>query len=136
MVPVVDHIGVAVPDLERAVPLWSAILGRPPGGRESVPSEGVRLVFFGRGGGRVELLEPTQDDSAVGRFLRRRGPGLHHVCLAVEDLDAAVGRARAEGAELVPPGIREGAGGSRVAFLHPRSTGGILLELSERPPAA
>lgn len=134
MVPVVDHIGVAVHDLERAVPLWSAILGRAPGGRESVEPEGVRLVFFGRGAGRVELLEPTHDDSPVGRFLRRRGPGLHHVCLAVDDLEGAVRRARVEGAELVPPGIREGAGGSRVAFLHPRSTGGILLELSEREP--
>lgn len=135
MVPVVDHIGIAVPDLERALRLWSALLGRPPRGRESVASEGVRLAFFGEGAGRVELLEPLGTDSPVGRFLRRRGGGVHHVCLRVEDLEAALGRAREAGAELVPPGIREGAGGSRVAFLHPRSTGGILLELSERSSA-
>lgn len=131
MVPVVDHIGIAVPSLAGAEPLWTAILGRPPGGRETVASEGVRVAFFGEGAGRVELLEPTRPDSPVGRFLERRGPGVHHVCLRVADLQQAVRRAREAGAELVPPGIRSGAGETRVAFLHPRSTGGLLLELSE-----
>ncbi len=134
MVPVIDHIGVAVPSLERAEPLWAALLGRPASGHETVPSEGVRVAFFGQGAGRVELLEPTEPDSPVGRFLRRRGPGVHHVCLRVSALEDAVRRAREVGAELVPPGIRSGAGGSRVAFLHPRSTGGLLLELREPAP--
>lgn len=134
MVPVVDHIGIAVPSLEGAEPLWTAILGRPPAGRETVASEGVRVAFFGEGAGRVELLEPTRPDSPVGRFLERRGPGVHHVCLRVADLEGAVRRAREAGAELVPPGIRSGAGETRVAFLHPRSTGGLLLELSEAEP--
>lgn len=134
MVPVVDHIGIAVPSLEGAEPLWTAILGRPPAGRETVASEGVRVAFFGEGAGRVELLEPTRPDSPVGRFLERRGAGVHHVCLRVADLERAVRRAREAGAELAPPGIRSGAGETRVAFLHPRSTGGLLLELSEAEP--
>lgn len=131
MVPVVDHIGIAVPALEEAVRLYTAILGREAGGRETVASEGVRLAFFGEGPGRVELLEPTGPDSPVARFLARRGAGVHHVCLRVPDLHEAVDRAREAGAELIPPGIRRGAGGRRVAFLHPRSAGGILLELAE-----
>ncbi|HKK08153.1 MAG TPA: VOC family protein, partial [Gemmatimonadota bacterium] len=85
----------------------------------------------GEGAGRVELLEPTAPDTPVGRFLERHGPGLHHVCLTVPDLDGALERAREEGGEPLPPGIRTGAGGTRVAFLHPRSAGGVLLELSE-----
>lgn len=129
--PKIDHVGIAVKSLERAAGLYAELLGEEPAGREEVPGEGVEVAFFGRGGGRVELLEPTDDESAVARFLERRGPGIHHVCLRVEDVEAAVERATAAGAELVPPGIRTGAGGSRVAFLHPRSTGGVLLELTE-----
>lgn len=129
----IDHIGIAVNSLDAAVPLWRRILGESPAGREEVEGEAVRVVFFGRGPGRVELLEPTGPDSAVARHLERRGPGVHHVCLRVDDLEAAVERAVEDGAELIPPGMREGAGGHRVAFLHPRTTGGVLLELSEAP---
>lgn len=129
----IDHVGIAVNSLEEAVPLWRGVLGEPPAGREEVEGEKVRVAFFGEGAGRVELLEPTAPDSAVARHLERRGEGVHHVCLRVEDLEAAVERAVDGGAELVPPGVREGAGGHRVAFLHPRTTGGVLLELSEAP---
>lgn len=134
----IDHVGIAVRSLEDAVPLYRALLGEPPAGRETVEAEGVTVAFFGEGAGRVELLEPTGSHSPVGRFLERHGPGLHHVCLTVDDLDAALEGARAEGAEPLPPGVRTGAEGSRVAFLHPRSTDGVLLELRERgeaPPA-
>lgn len=127
-----DHLAIAVDSLEEAAPLWTSVLDRNESGREEVPSEGVRVAFLGQGEGRIELLEPTDPDSAVGRHLERRGPGLHHVCLAVEDLDAALDRAEAAGAEAVPPRIREGAGGRRVAFLHPASAGGVLVELAER----
>lgn len=129
----VDHIGIAVNSLEEAIPLYRALLGRPPDGRETVGAEGVRVAFFGRGSGRVELLEPTEPDSPVARFLGKRGPGVHHVCLEVPDLARALERARASGAKPIPPGVRTGAGGRRVAFLHPRTTGGVLLELSEAP---
>lgn len=129
--PKIDHLGIAVNSLETSIPLYTALLGENPAGREEVPSEGVRVAFFGRGGGRVELLEPTGDDSPVAVFLDRRGPGLHHVCLSVADLDEAVLRAEETGATLVPPGIRSGAEGRRVAFLHPRTAGGVLIELVE-----
>lgn len=127
----VDHVGIAVNALSESVPLYEALLRMPASGRETIESEGVRVAFFGRGAGRVELLEPTGPETAVGRFLARRGEGLHHVCLAVDDLDAALSGARQRGAEPLPPGVRVGAGGRRVAFLHPRSTGGVLLELVE-----
>ena len=127
----VPKIGIAVNSLEASIPLYAALLGVNPAGREEVPSEGVRVAFFGRGGGRVELLEPTGDDSPIAAFLDRRGPGLHHVCLSVADLDEAVLRAEETGATLVPPGIRSGAEGRRVAFLHPRTAGGVLIELVE-----
>lgn len=126
----IDHIGIAVNSLAGAVPVWIALLGENPAGEEEVPGEGVRVAFFGRGPGRVELLEPTRDDSPVARHIERRGPGVHHVCLAVEDLEAALRRAEAAGLALLPPGIRKGAGGRLVAFLHPRSAGGVLVELS------
>lgn len=131
--PPIDHVGIAVRSLEEAIPLWRSLLGSSPTGRESVASESVRVAFFGQGAGRVELLEPTDPDSPVGRFMERRGPGVHHVCLTVTDLDAAFDRAREAGLEPLDPGIREGAGGHRVAFFHPRDTGGVLVELSERP---
>lgn len=132
-VSIIDHVGIAVNSLRTAVPLYRALLGSEPAGEETVTSERVRVAFFGEGPGRVELLEPTDDTSAIARFLERSGPGLHHVCLRVPDLDAAVERSAEGGATVVPPGIREGAGGARVAFLHPGSTGGVLLELVEEP---
>lgn len=129
--PKIDHVGIAVRSLESAARLYAAVLGEEVTGREEVEDEGVRVAFFGEDGGRVELLEPRDEGSAVARFLDRHGPGIHHVCLRVADVEAAVDRASAAGAELVPPGIRTGAGGRRVAFLHPRSTEGVLVELAE-----
>jgi methylmalonyl-CoA epimerase len=126
----IDHIGIAVNSLAEAVPVWTALLGENPAGEEEVPAEGVRVAFFGRGPGRVELLEPTGDDSPIARHLARRGAGVHHVCLAVDDLRSALARAEAAGLELLPPGVRKGAGSREVAFLHPRSAGGVLIELS------
>lgn len=130
-VPIIDHLGIAVNSLETSIPLYAALLGENPGGREEVPAEGVRVAFFGHGAGRIELLEPTGEESPIAVFLARRGPGLHHVCLRVADLGKAIERARTEGVHVVPPGIRTGAEGRRVAFLHPRTTGGVLIELAE-----
>jgi methylmalonyl-CoA/ethylmalonyl-CoA epimerase len=126
----IDHIGIAVNSLATAVPIWTALLGQNPAGEEEVPGEDVRVAFFGTGRGRIELLEPTREDSPIARHLERRGAGVHHVCLAVDDLPAALARAAAAGLDLLPPGIRAGAGGREVAFLHPRSAGGVLIELS------
>ena len=125
----IDHIGIAVNSLLSAVPVFEAILGENPAGRESVPSEHVEVAFFGHGEGRIELLEPTGPASPVARFLERHGPGLHHVCLRVVDIDDTLARLAGSGILPVPPGVRAGAEGSRVAFLHPRDCGGVLLEL-------
>jgi len=130
-VPIIDHVGIAVNSLDRAVPKWTAILGQDPRGQEIVPSERVRVAFFGEGPGRVELLEPTSPDSPIARHLEARGEGIHHVCVRVPDIDEAVRRAEAAGARAIPPAIRGGAEGARVSFLHPKTTGGILLELRE-----
>lgn len=132
----IDHLAVAVNSLEESVPLWSALLGEKASGREEVSDEGVRVAFFGEGPGRIELLEPASAETPVGRFLRRQGPGLHHVCLRVPLLEDALERAEEAGAEILEPRIRQGAGTRRVAFLHPRSTGGVLVELSEVPVGA
>lgn len=127
----IDHVGIAVNSLRAAEPVYRALLDGGPDGREEVEEEGVRVSLFGRGAGRVELLEPSDPDSAVGRFLERHGPGVHHVCLRVGEIEAALERAEEAGAEVVPPRVRRGAGGRPVAFLHPRSTGGVLVELTE-----
>lgn len=127
----IDHIGIAVNSLAEAVPAFSALLGTNSGGEEDVPSEGVRVAFFGTGSGRIELLEPTDSDSPVARFLAKRGEGVHHVCLAVDDLETALERAEGAGLQVLEPRIRGGAGARRVAFLDPGTTSGVLIELSE-----
>jgi methylmalonyl-CoA/ethylmalonyl-CoA epimerase len=127
----IDHIGIAVNSLESAVPVYRDLLGVNPVGRESVPSEGVEVAFFGRGPGRVELLEPTDPDSPVAGFLHKRGPGLHHICFSVTDLEATLDRLAGTGITPIPPGVRRGSGGHAVAFLHPRDMDGVLVELSE-----
>ncbi len=133
-VPKIDHLGIAVNSLKASVPLYAALLGENPEAQEDVPSEGVRIAFFGTGTGRIELLESTREDSAIAAFLARRGPGLHHVCIVVVDLDEALRRARGAGADVLPPDVQIGAKGRRVAFLHPRTAGGVLIELAEAHP--
>ncbi|MFQ5746410.1 MAG: methylmalonyl-CoA epimerase [Gemmatimonadota bacterium] len=128
----IDHIGIAVRSLADAVPLYARLLGQNPRGVETVPAERVRVAFFDMGDSAVELLEATDPESEIARFVEGRGPGIHHVCLAVPDVRAALERAEAEGARPVPPGVRTGAGGREVAFLHPASTGGVLIELVEQ----
>lgn len=126
-----EHVAIAVEDLDAAVSIYSSLLGQPDSGREVVESEQVRVAFFELGDSRLELLEPTAEDSPVGRFLKRRGPGLHHIALEVPDIESALERCRGAGLEPVGEAPRRGAAGRRVAFLHPGSTCGVLLELSE-----
>lgn len=124
-----DHVGVAVASIDEALPLWQSLVGAEGSGREIVDSQGVEVVFIGSGAGRIELLAPTRADSPVARFLERRGPGIHHVCYRVPDIRAALAEARADGLDLIDQEPRSGAHGHQVAFLHPRSTGGVLVEL-------
>ena len=129
--PIIDHVGIAVNSLEAAIPRWTALLGTPPTNEQLVESERVRIAFFGEGAGRIELLEPTDVKSAIARHLESRGEGVHHVCLLVKDLDTSLREAADAGAAPIPPAVREGSEGARVSFLHPRSVGGILIELRE-----
>ncbi len=125
-----DHVGIAVRSLDRRLRFWTEALGLESEGTEAVESEGVRVAILRAGGSRIELLEPQRDDSAIARYLEKRGEGIHHLTLEVDDLDAALSRAAGAGAEILGEGARPGAGGRRVAFLHPRSSGGVLVEIA------
>jgi methylmalonyl-CoA epimerase len=129
----IDHIGVAVSDLDAALELYGASLGMPDVHRETVAEQGVEAVLLDVGDGHVELLAALGTDTPVGRFLDRRGPGLHHVAYRVHDIDAALQDARAAGLRLLDERPRDGIRGSRVAFLHPASTGGVLTEIVQPP---
>ncbi len=129
----IDHIGIAVSSIEQALRFWRDALGLAPGAPEEVPSEGVRVVFLPMGESRLELLEALGPTSPIAKFIAKRGEGIHHICFRVEDLDAALSALEERGARPIAPRTRIGAGGRRIAFVHPGSTGGVLLELKEYP---
>ena len=128
------HIGVAVANLEEAIRAYRA-LGLAVEKVEEVPSEKVRVAFLPVGEAHLELLEPTDPASPVARFLEKRGPGLHHLCFAVQDIGKALASAQAAGLAPLDPAPRPGAGGAQVCFFHPKSTGGVLVELWQDPHA-
>jgi LAO/AO transport system kinase len=132
----IDHIGVAVRDLAAAARVYERVLGLPASEPETLPADRVTAAFVPVGAMRIELLEPTDADGPVARFLARRGEGVHHIAVAVPDLEAALARARDAGVSAVDESPRPGAHGRRIAFLHPRDTHGVLIELVERPPRA
>jgi methylmalonyl-CoA epimerase len=134
MFELIDHVGVAVDDLDGALALYEQTFGMPVAHRETVEQQGVEAVLLDVGACHVELLRPLGDDTAVGKFLAKRGPGLHHVAYRVDDIEAALASLRDEGVELIDSEPRTGIRSSRVAFLHPRATGGVLTEIVE--PAA
>ena len=127
--PRIAHIGIAVRDLEALVPFYRDVLGMPETPIDDWDS--ARIVGLVAGESLVELLEADTSDSPIGRFVAKRGPGIHHVCFAVDDLDGALERCRAAGIRLIDDTPRIGAEGKRIAFLHPSATGGVLVELSE-----
>jgi methylmalonyl-CoA/ethylmalonyl-CoA epimerase len=124
-------VGVAVEDIDAALELYEGTFAMPLAHRETVEEQGVEAVLLDVGDGHVELLRPLGPETAVGKFLERKGPGLHHVAYAVDDIDATLERLAAAGLELIDREPRVGIRGSRVAFLHPRSTGGVLTEIVE-----
>jgi methylmalonyl-CoA epimerase len=130
----IDHVGIAVADLDAAIALHEGTYGMRLAHRETVPEQGVEAVLLDVGENHVELLRPLDDESPVGRFLARRGPGLHHVAYQVEDIEAALARLRGLGVRLIDETPRVGIRGSRVAFLHLSASGAVLTELVE--PAA
>ena len=125
----IDHLGIAVKDLSQAVQAYEA-LGFAVEARHDVPTEKVRTAFLPVGESHLELLEPTDPSSVIARFLEKRS-GLHHVCVLVEDIDAALAELKARGVPVLDETPRVGAGGCRVAFVHPRGAAGVLLELKE-----
>ena len=126
----IDHLGIAVKSLAAAKSIYEK-LGLTISPEEIVEQEQVRIVMVPVGEGRLELLEATSEDSAIARFIAKRGEGLHHVCLRVPDLPAAVARLKKDGIRLVSDDIKTGAGGHKYVFVHPASAGGVLLELVE-----
>jgi methylmalonyl-CoA/ethylmalonyl-CoA epimerase len=125
----IAHIGIAVESLDAILPFYRDLLGMP-----EVPlddADGARIAGLAAGESLVELLQPDQSDSPIGKFLTKRGPGIHHICFAVEDLDGTLERCRAAGLRLIDQQPRIGAEGKRIAFLHPSSTAGVLVELAE-----
>ena len=127
----IDHIGVAVEDLDDAIELYKQKFSMGEQHREVVEAQGVEAVLLEIGEGHVELLKPLDSETAVGKFLASRGPGLHHVAYQTADIDAALEQVKAAGLELIDETPRVGIRGTRVAFLHPKSTGGVLTEIVE-----
>lgn len=127
----IHHLGIAVESLEEAIPLFERILGCAPVAREAVTEQGVRVAVFEVGESRIELLESAAPDSPIARFIAKRGPGIHHLSLTVPDLDQSLKEMEQSKVRLVDPEARVGAQNERVAFLHPKSTAGVLIELVE-----
>jgi methylmalonyl-CoA epimerase len=127
----IDHVGIAVPDLAAARRVFEGLLGMRVVAEEDVPEQRVRVVKLDAGGGDLELLQATDPDGAVAKFVAQRGAAIHHVTVRVADLAATLARLAAAGVELIDRTPRVGAGGAKIAFLHPRSTAGILIELCE-----
>lgn len=125
----IAHIGIAVDDLERILPFYRDILQLPPAPLDD--ADGARIAGLRAGDSLVELLEAKQPDSPIAKFIAKRGPGIHHLCFAVDDLAATLDRCRRAGLRLIDETPRPGADGKRIAFLHPSSTAGVLVELTE-----
>lgn len=132
----INHVAVVVPNLDDALTFWRDALGLTLQKREHVAVESVDVAFLPLGASQIELLQPTDEAGGVARYLAKRGPGLHHLCLEVDSIDAMLARLRAHEVELINPTALQRDDGTRYAFVHPRATGGVLLELYEPPPGS
>lgn len=135
MIKGINHIAVIVPELDSALPFWRDALGLTLAGTDSVPEEGVDTAFLPVGTSSIELLQPMAADSGVARFLEKRGPGIHHICFEVDDVAATIEQLRALNIPLINEEPQVGHGGRLYAFVHPKGTGGVLVELYEVPAA-
>ncbi|HZZ85630.1 MAG TPA: methylmalonyl-CoA epimerase [Anaeromyxobacteraceae bacterium] len=131
--PGLDHVAILVSDLDAAIELYRDVYGLPLAEVEEVPSEKVKVAIFGHGAGRIELVAPASPDSPMHKALEKRGEGLHHVCVEVPDIEQAMAALKAKGAPLLDEKPRPGAGGARVAFVHPKGGRGVLVELRQGP---
>ena len=128
----VEHIGIAIRDLEKDAPFWSKVLGIEQTKTEDVDDQGVITDIYDTGRGKIELLLSKYPDSPIGKFLKKRGPGIHHICLQVEDIEESIKVLKKHGIETIGEKSSIGAEGFKVIFIHPRSTGGVLVELAEK----
>ena len=135
MVKRIAHIAIVVEDIEGALGFWRDALGLPLEHVEDVPEQQATVAFLPTSESEVELVKPSTNDSGVARFLAGRGPGIHHICFDVDDIAATLTALKARGVRLIDEIPRMGAGGKKVAFIHPESTGGVLVELAEAPPS-
>jgi methylmalonyl-CoA/ethylmalonyl-CoA epimerase len=131
MITKIDHLGIAVKSLDEAIAYYENTLGLVCEGREEVESQKVRTAFFAAGDVHIELLEPSSDESPIARFLEKNGPGIHHIAFATDDITDQLAKARAQGARLIHEVPFDGAAGKLVAFLHPKSTFGVLTEFCQ-----
>jgi methylmalonyl-CoA epimerase len=136
LVQALDHIAVVVPSIAAARPIYEGLLGMPGGDPEFVADQKVNVLCVSAGGQRLELVEPAAPDSPVSGFLAKRGPGLHHLAYRVDDVAKAIALLEAAGVQMIDRAPRPGAHGTRIAFVHPKSTGGVLTELVELPRQA
>lgn len=127
----VDHIAIAVKNLDEALAFYKAALGLPEICIETVSEQGVRVAKLDIGNTHIELLEPLGPDTPVGKFIENRGPGLHHICVKVDDINSELAKLKSQGMRMIDETPKIGAGGAKIAFVHPKSTGGVLLELSQ-----
>lgn len=132
MIRKIDHLGIAVQNLDEAATLYEKVYGFSRSAVEVVEEQKVKTVFFQVGDSKIELLEPTAPESPIAKFLEKNGPGIHHVAYLVEDIRAALAQAKAAGARLLNEEPRTGAHGALIAFIHPKSVGGVLTELCQR----
>lgn len=128
-----DHVAIAVKDLDKAIAHYRDVLGLELAEIEEVPEQQVRTAIFGHGSGRVELICPTSPDTGVAKFLEKRGEGMHHICIEVDDIEATMAALREKGAPLIDQTPKPGAGGAKVAFVHPKGNHGVLVELRQGP---
>ncbi|MDQ7796763.1 MAG: methylmalonyl-CoA epimerase [Spirochaetia bacterium] len=127
-----DHIGIAVEKIDAALPVWEGILSLPLHGIEEVADQKVKTAFMPIGESEIELLESTDSEGPIGKFLAAKGQGVHHLAFRVANIEAALAELKAKGVRLIDETPRYGAGGARIAFIHPKATGGVLVELCER----
>jgi methylmalonyl-CoA/ethylmalonyl-CoA epimerase len=128
----IDHIGIAAKSIDQVAPFWSTILGLPMAGRETVEEQKATTAFLPVGESELEILESTSPDGALAKFIESRGEGVQHIALRVDNIEEALRELKEKGVRLIDEKPRRGAGGAKIAFIHPKSTNGVLLELSER----
>jgi len=132
----IDHIAILVSDMEATLDFWQDALGLEVAGVQDVPAEQAQIAFLPTGDSEIELVRPTSDDSGLARYLEKRGPGMHHICLEVDDIEGMLEHLKARGVQLINEQPRVGADERRYAFIHPKAAYGVMVELYELPPAS